>query len=499
MFIDADNDGQRDPDEPFTISDANGNFSLISAVAGPLRAIGGTNIDTGLANTLVLSAPDGSGVINPLTTLIHAIAGSGDPTSVAAAELQVKIALGLDPLLHLTQLDLIAAAATDPAAFAAQQAAASVAEVLDAVADAGGNVSAALAVLAADIADGGTVDLIDTATLTTIIAAGGFTGDALTTLIEETRAITLAIDKATTLDAISDVQGNLPPVAVIDQVIVAEDATVVGNVLLNDSTGESDPLATTDVLTVTFVGNTVVLGATVVTGHYGTLTISANGDYVYAANGDIVDAFADGTVLHENFAYAITDGNGGIAESSLSITINTVDDHKTFVLANGKSSTFTGGAGDDIVRGGGGSDTLNGGDGADRLYGYGGADKLHGGNGFDLLSGGDGADSLYGGDGNDLLIGGKGSDILTGGAGADVFEFSMADGPQRDVITDFQIGFDFIHLSGGLTITGSSYSGASTVLSLSNGSSILLQGIHTNGFGGLAGDLPDWSVGLPLA
>ena len=80
-----------------------------------------------------------------------------------------------------------------------------------------------------------------------------------------------------------------------------------------------------------------------------------------------------------------------------------------------------------------------------------------------------------------------------------MFDFSRLDGTDRDTITDFQVGFDHIHLSDGLTVTGLGYSGASTVLSLSNGGSILLQGVHAESLGGLfSADLPDWSAGLPL-
>lgn len=494
VFIDADNDGQLDSDEPFTISDANGNFSLISAVAGPLRAIGGTNIDTGLANTLVLSAPDGSGVINPLTTLIEQLVEKG--VSIVAAEAAVETAFGLAPGLALTKLDLIAASASDPAALAAQKAAVTIAEVLGAVAENGGDQGHALAALAVLVKAGGTVDLTTTATLTTVIGAG-LPGENVAALVTQTQAVAQAIGEAHSLSDITVIQANTAPTATADSVSVNEDASIMGNLLGNDS----DPNRG-DVLVVLAVSGTVLAGATTITGHYGTLTVSPNGHYTYVADADVVDAYASGTVLGESFAYSIGDGHGGLASSTLSVTVLT-DAHDTVVttLGNGKNSFAGVGSNDDVVTGGKGADTLVGNDGADRLYGGQGDDTLSGGNGFDLLSGGQGADRLDGGAGDDLLFGGKGADLLTGGAGADVFEFTRLDGNDRDTILDFQLGVDHIHLSDGLRLTGQFESGGSTTLTLSNGGSIVLAGIiGVHAFGGLFSDvLPAWSNGLPIA
>jgi hypothetical protein len=115
------------------------------------------------------------------------------------------------------------------------------------------------------------------------------------------------------------------------------------------------------------------------------------------------------------------------------------------VVGGNGTDVIDGGAGDDMLRGGGGQDQLFGGDGADVLRGSGGLDLLDGGAGDDrlyaegnanYLVGGDGRDRLFGGDGSDVLDGGAGVDRLTGGASGDIFTF-RADGPERDVITDW--------------------------------------------------------------
>jgi Ca2+-binding RTX toxin-like protein len=61
----------------------------------------------------------------------------------------------------------------------------------------------------------------------------------------------------------------------------------------------------------------------------------------------------------------------------------------------------------------------------------------------------DWSDWLAGDEGANILVGGKGNDTLTGRAGPDVFVFDMTpnDATNVDVITDFQLGADKIHLS----------------------------------------------------
>ncbi|HHH88970.1 MAG TPA: hypothetical protein ENK45_00210 [Aliiroseovarius sp.] len=98
-----------------------------------------------------------------------------------------------------------------------------------------------------------------------------------------------------------------------------------------------------------------------------------------------------------------------------------------------------GGTGDDFLDGGTGDDLIGAGDDNDRLYGRG---------GNDFLGGGTGNDMLYGGDGDDRLNGGTGNDTLTGGDGADEFIFTTLTSGERDVITDFGNGNDWIRMHG---------------------------------------------------
>jgi len=111
-----------DPDEDTgLITDSQGNISGTLYGQGALIAVGGTNIDTGLANTLVLQAPDGATVINPVTTLVTQYMQDSSATATAA-QAAVATALALPGSVDLLSFDALASAADPTNALAVQQA-----------------------------------------------------------------------------------------------------------------------------------------------------------------------------------------------------------------------------------------------------------------------------------------------------------------------------------------------------------------------------------------
>ena len=94
---------------------------------------------------------------------------------------------------------------------------------------------------------------------------------------------------------------------------------------------------------------------------------------------------------------------------------------------------------------------------------------LQGANGDDILAGASGVDRLLGGSGDDILLDGAGADRLRGDGGRDTFVL-VEDGA-RDVIEDFQLGFDRIDLSdfsqisglGGMTVATRSWGAEITI------------------------------------
>jgi hypothetical protein len=112
VCVDMNKNGVLDgTDKPCTTTNATGQFSFGTTVPSdfPLVMSGGTDVGTGEAFTGTLSAPAGSTVINPLTTIVQAVVASGK--SVAEAQTIVKTSLGL-PDVDLTTYDPIAAMAS---------------------------------------------------------------------------------------------------------------------------------------------------------------------------------------------------------------------------------------------------------------------------------------------------------------------------------------------------------------------------------------------------
>jgi hypothetical protein len=141
-WIDANNNQQWDlgEGEAWVYTDNQGALDFdFGSPSSLLRSIGGTDTSTGLAFTGSLSAPAGSSVITPLTTLILSVADQlqgGTPAArLYAAENSVRAALGIQIGQPLNQFDPIAALANpqlSPAdraqALAVQQQAAQIAK-----------------------------------------------------------------------------------------------------------------------------------------------------------------------------------------------------------------------------------------------------------------------------------------------------------------------------------------------------------------------------------
>lgn len=132
VFADTDGDGILDEGEVSVISDSEGNFTLPAGAVGSIVSLGGIDISTNLPMTGVFTAPAGSTIVSPLTTMLQTLVASG--MHVAQAQVQLLAALGLPTTLDLRTLDPIATIAsggTDASvALQVQASAASVANIL---------------------------------------------------------------------------------------------------------------------------------------------------------------------------------------------------------------------------------------------------------------------------------------------------------------------------------------------------------------------------------
>jgi len=122
---------------------------------------------------------------------------------------------------------------------------------------------------------------------------------------------------ATLTITINGTTDNGVPVATADVNTVKEDAApnpISGNVLTNDSDPDADTLA--------------VVGTGTFTGLYGVLVISGGGSYTYTLDNSnaAVNALNNGQTLTDAFNYTVSDGHGGTASATLTITINGTTD-----------------------------------------------------------------------------------------------------------------------------------------------------------------------------
>ncbi len=111
VYADVDGSGTlTSGDKLLGLTDAKGDFNVVLDDAlkqYALVAVGGTDISTGLPFAGAMTAPAGSSVLTPLTTLINAIVKTGVSTADAVAK--VATALGLPSGVDLTKVDVLAA------------------------------------------------------------------------------------------------------------------------------------------------------------------------------------------------------------------------------------------------------------------------------------------------------------------------------------------------------------------------------------------------------
>ena len=216
VYIDVNKNGVVDVGTDFLVgtTDANGNILIPgSAPAGSIIATGGVNMDTGVANTMVLKAPQGAASINPLTTLVQAIiekAVAANPNTVVDAALvaqassKVADSLGLSANLNgasLMSYDPIAKGDT-----LVQKAAAQVATIVSLAgnAEAGTSVISKLTdAINAQTSSAPAISLTNADTLASILPST--TSEAVKTAIS---AATNGISTATSLDGITNAQST---------------------------------------------------------------------------------------------------------------------------------------------------------------------------------------------------------------------------------------------------------------------------------------------------
>ncbi|RYG01276.1 MAG: calcium-binding protein, partial [Caulobacteraceae bacterium] len=266
-----------------------------------------------------------------------------------------------------------------------------------------------------------------------------------------------------------------------------------------------------------------------VAGTYGSITINADGSYVYVADPSTA-AFVQGQTYVETFIYTVTDQDGVSDTATLHLTLNgvsgTIINGSGTLQGTGFDDVITGGAGHDVLLGLGGDDRLVGGAGAaDEMFGgtgddtyvvedggdtlienenegidtvetalgafnqrnnvenliyTGSASFIGSGNALDnVIRGGAGGDTLIGNGGNDTLIGGAGAaNTLIGGTGDDTYVVSNAG---DSYIENANEGTDLVLTDvSSLTLRGNvenlTYTGSGAFIGIGNASDNVIQG-----------------------
>ncbi|WP_353110612.1 Ig-like domain-containing protein [Salinisphaera dokdonensis] len=141
---------------------------------------------------------------------------------------------------------------------------------------------------------------------------------------------------ATTSTSFTLTSTNVVPVAAADLAETDENIVTSGNVIAGDANGvgaDTDGGNDTDTLTATTLGGQPVppAGSVTVDGTGGgSFTLSANGDYSFDPGADFDDLAVDETRT-ASVAYEVSDGQGGTATSTISVTVRGTNDAPTVV------------------------------------------------------------------------------------------------------------------------------------------------------------------------
>ena len=249
----------------------------------------------------------------------------------------------------------------------------------------------------------------DTA-LSFTVPAGSFTDvDNATLTYSATLATGAALPSWLSFNAVTQAFSGTPPLNFngnFDVKVTASDGNLtVSDVFTLTITPVNDaPVATNDTgFTTAFNTALTILPATLLSNDTDvdgdTLSITAvsgavNGTVALNASGNVIFTPSAGFSGLTTFSYTISDGHGGTATASVSLTVQ----------AGQTGNVINGTANADVIVGTAGMDIINGLAGNDIITAGADNDIVNGGAGNDILDGGAGADTLNGGTGDDIYV-----------------------------------------------------------------------------------------------
>ncbi|WP_306602882.1 hypothetical protein [Azonexus sp.] len=360
VFADANGNGVQDSGEWSSTTDANGNYVLPQNGAnGTIIAHGGVDIMTGKPFLGVLSAPAGSTVVSPLTTMLQTLLATNQASSIDQATTMLQNALGLPATVNVLTYDPLTVLANSSATIVAKEMALAVqakalqlanvmtqvSSAIDAASSTVDQQKAALAVNKAlaeaikQTAPNSQIDLTSNTLLTGIIkAAAGTTGTtSIDQLANQLAQITGANNAAAgTATNIVD----LAKVAVIAQGSATQaiiSGATSGN--LTNAASSYSGSALTDAIAQAVPGNLTQLISLVpqhsftVSNNAGVVTFggTATGDITFTINGSIATFSREGVTatttvdFYSNFSKFSLGAGQVLAGTALQLSGKTVD------------------------------------------------------------------------------------------------------------------------------------------------------------------------------
>jgi autotransporter passenger strand-loop-strand repeat protein len=385
VFEDLNGTGELAANDPSTTTDASGHFTPLGNT-GSLIAFGGTDISTGLPFKGQFSAPAGSQIISPLTTLLNDL--QADPS----AQQKILSVLGLSSTLDLTTFDPVAAAqggSSDGAA--AEIAGAKVYDTVEmiasALAGAGGTFTASLQAAFSTLAsalDGARFNLGDKGALSaliiqvahaesvtigqgvadaiaSVIAAGNTALDRVlqtdqsgTKLLSDAAGVELVMEGAasaalvsaggdpTKLQAIVDLftGTNLDRIVTQAQTETQNPGLDVGPIAFDDSVStDQNTVRNGTVSAIDLMGNaiTFALDGTAPAG----LNFNSDGTFSFDP-GNVFKYLGAGDDAHVTFQFKVSDGNGADSTAIETITIHGLNDTPVLLAQTGSQAATAG-------------------------------------------------------------------------------------------------------------------------------------------------------------
>ncbi|MEG4069895.1 DUF4347 domain-containing protein [Microcoleus sp. Pol11C2] len=478
VFFDANFNGVKDENEPFSITNADGSFDLdvsldkfdknnsgdLEPDEGKIVLIDGINTSTYLPQQTPLFATPDATVVTPLTTLLTELVKQG--TDQNQAQNQVKSALGLSSAIDLTSYDpLQGITQNDPNGLAVYAAHAQVQNTIVLVTDlisgasntAKNEIANSVISAVANQIKSGTLDLSNSTQLQAIIESAtsqlqvpqlsSIASDAASIIAEGNQRIkTIASSNSSPSDAATEI-ARIQKVA---QGEVAQDLLQVaaGNKTIQSAISENTGASLNTQIQWATANNPTVRN-TLDTDDSSTPSTS---DEPFPESG--IEFVKDGSNTTES-----TDGDDTITGSASDDVLRGKKGNDLLFSLDG-NDWMNGNQGNDLTDGGIGDDTLYGGKGFDTLTGGASSDFLSGNRGEDIVIGEKADDTLYGGQGNDILLGGQGNDFLSGDLGDDTLvgdvgndKFLLSTNSGIDTVADFEVDQDLLVLGNGLNFS----------------------------------------------